>query len=118
MRWGLAIGGGGRNGAFAAGALYRLVSEYDLRFEAVSGTSTGALMAGPALLDQVEILNDLYRGGVTDRRILARRCLPLALLRGVSREPSRFASWSRRTRIPRGSAGPGRTTGGSPASRR
>lgn len=75
---GLVISGGGRNGAFAAGALWHLVAERGLSFEAVSGTSTGALLAGPALLGRVELLADLYAGGLDERDVLA----PRGLLRG------------------------------------
>ena len=58
------LAGGGRNGAYSLGSIYRLVSDGKVKFRYVSGTSTGALMAGPLLLGQLETLNDIYRGGV------------------------------------------------------
>ena len=78
----LVISGGGRNGAFAAGALYRLATDGGLKFDAVSGTSTGALIAGPALLDDVEVINDIYRGGVRGGDVLERRLLTESILVG------------------------------------
>ena len=76
------IEGGGRNGAFAMGAIYRVVSDGGVRFDVTSGTSTGALIAGPLLLDDIEVLNDLYRGGVRKADILESKFWPAGLIDG------------------------------------
>jgi len=82
-RVGAVISGGGRNGAFAVGALYYLMSEKGVEFDVVSGTSTGALIAGPAIRGDIELLNDIYRGGVCQSDVLDERVLPMALLQGA-----------------------------------
>jgi len=75
IKYGLVLGGGGRNGAFSVGAAYRLMSEYNIKFQEVSGTSTGALMASAILLDNIELMNDIYRGGVLSSDIMEERGL-------------------------------------------
>jgi NTE family protein len=57
----LAVSGGSAKGAFAVGAASRLRDRFDVpRFDVVSGTSTGALMAPFALLDRFSDLEALY----------------------------------------------------------
>lgn len=73
MSDGLVLSGGGRNGAFAAGVTHRLISEYGIKFTAVSGTSTGALKSSLVITDNTEIINELYRGGVSNANILQNR---------------------------------------------
>jgi len=82
MKTGLVIGGGGKNGAFAVGAIYRLVSEFNIEFDIVSGTSTGAIMTSGILTDNIEVINDLYRGGIREGDILEYRNLISAYLDG------------------------------------
>lgn len=77
----LVLSTGGRNGAWGAGVLYGLRTEMGLEFDVVSGSSTGALMTGPALLDDLETLNEIYRGGVRKKDILDSRNLFWAYLR-------------------------------------
>jgi len=80
---GLVLGGGGRNGAFAVGAIYRLTSQYNLSFDYISGTSTGALMTTFVLLDEIEDLNDIYRGGISNDDILNSRGLISGFFNGA-----------------------------------
>ena len=77
--WGLAISGGGAKGAFAAGAIRHLMAEKGMRFDLVSGTSTGALIAPFVVAGEVAELLAFYEN-VREQDILSRRPLLLALL--------------------------------------
>jgi NTE family protein len=57
----LVVSGGSAKGAFAVGAAGRLRDQYNVpRFDVVSGTSTGAIMAPFAVLDRFTELEALY----------------------------------------------------------
>ena len=55
---GLCIGGGGANGAFAAGALHEF-NKAHVRFDAVSGCSIGGLLAGAWSVGNLDAAKDL-----------------------------------------------------------
>lgn len=67
----LVISGGGSKGAFAVGVLKNLIGEYALDFDIVVGTSTGALIAPMAALNDIATLEKVYTSTTTDQIILA-----------------------------------------------
>ena len=58
--------GGGAKGAFTVGALIELKRRGLDKFDFVSGTSTGALMAGMLAIDKLEVLENIYSNINTD----------------------------------------------------
>jgi predicted acylesterase/phospholipase RssA len=56
----LALSGGASKGAFTAGVVKYLLEGKHLKFDIAVGTSTGALVGGPALLDEAGELQNLY----------------------------------------------------------
>lgn len=75
MTTGLVLAGGGVNGAFEAGAIECLVTEYFAKFNVIAGSSTGALVGAFALLEEYQMMNDVYRDSKTadilnDRHII------------------------------------------------
>ncbi|MGH8015419.1 MAG: patatin-like phospholipase family protein, partial [Candidatus Zixiibacteriota bacterium] len=65
----LILSGGGAKGAFAAGVVTHMIREENMTFDLAIGTSTGALVGGPALLGDWTYLRDVYIG-VNDPDIL------------------------------------------------
>lgn len=61
MKTGLVLSGGGVKGVFEAGAIECLVTEYGTKFDVIAGSSTGALIAGMALIEEYQMMNDIYR---------------------------------------------------------
>ncbi len=66
MKKALIISGGGSKGAFAVGVVKDLETTYRLTFDTVVGTSTGALIAPLAALNQLDVLETLYTSVTTD----------------------------------------------------
>ena len=67
----IVISGGGSKGAFAVGVLKRLALEFpDIRFDIFVGTSTGALIAPLAALDDISLLESLYTNVKTEDIVL------------------------------------------------
>lgn len=60
QRKGLAISGGGAYGAYAGGILQYLISDKGNDYDIVVGTSTGALMAPLAAMQQIDSLKKAY----------------------------------------------------------
>ncbi len=58
----LALSGGGAKGAFTAGVVYYMEDDLGMSFDLAVGTSTGSLVGGPALLDDVQYLRNTYTG--------------------------------------------------------
>lgn len=56
----LALSGGGSKGAFTAGVVRHLLLDAGLSFELATGTSTGSLVGGPALLGEADYLVSMY----------------------------------------------------------
>lgn len=58
----LVCSGGGAKGAFTAGVVAHLLRDQKISFDIAVGTSTGALIGGPALLGDWTYLRDVYVG--------------------------------------------------------
>jgi predicted patatin/cPLA2 family phospholipase len=58
----LILSGGGAKGAFTAGAVTHMIRNENMSFDLSIGTSTGALVGGPALLGDWTYLRDVYVG--------------------------------------------------------
>ncbi|MCH5596497.1 patatin-like phospholipase family protein [Niabella ginsengisoli] len=71
MKQALVISGGGSKGAFAVGVVKDLMNIYQLDFNTLIGTSTGALIVPLVALGELEKLEDLYTS-VTDDQILVK----------------------------------------------
>jgi len=56
----LALSGGGAKGAFTAGVIQHLLDDQNMDFELAVGTSTGSLVAGPAVLGDGFTLEERY----------------------------------------------------------
>ncbi len=69
MKQALIISGGGSKGAFAVGVIKDMVNIYQLDFDVLVGTSTGALIVPLAALGELEEMEALYTS-VTDDQIL------------------------------------------------
>ncbi len=74
MKRALVISGGGSKGAYAIGVLKRLLEAYPgLNFDLYVGTSTGALIAPLAAIDEIDLLASLYTSLHTEDVVLANR---------------------------------------------
>jgi len=74
MKRALVISGGGSKGAFAVGILQRLRASYPLlHFDMIVGTSTGALIAPLASLDELALLEQLYTVHTTENVVTKHR---------------------------------------------
>lgn len=71
MKNALVISGGGSKGAFAVGVVKDLMNIYQLDFDILVGTSTGALIVPLVALGELEKLEQLYTS-VTDEQILVK----------------------------------------------
>lgn len=71
MKQGLVISGGGSKGAFAVGVVKDLMHLYQLDFDVLVGTSTGALIVPLVAVGAVEQLEQLYTT-VSDEQILVK----------------------------------------------
>lgn len=71
MKKALVISGGGSKGAFAVGVVKDLMNIYQLDFDILVGTSTGALIVPLVALGELEKLEQLYTT-VTDEQILVK----------------------------------------------
>lgn len=71
MKNALVISGGGSKGAFAVGVVKDLVKRYQLDFDVLVGTSTGALIVPLVALGELEKLEQLYTT-VTSAQILVK----------------------------------------------
>jgi NTE family protein len=70
----LVISGGGSKGAFAVGVLKNLLSKFPLLdFDIIVGTSTGSLIAPLAALNQIDLLEELYKTQTSDSIVLQKR---------------------------------------------
>jgi predicted acylesterase/phospholipase RssA len=56
----LVLSGGASKGAFTAGVVKYLLREREMKFDIAVGTSTGSLVAGPALLGDYNYLSNVY----------------------------------------------------------
>jgi len=63
----LVISGGGSKGAFAVGVLTKLISEGEIKYEIIGGTSTGALMSTLAYFGKIRELKEVYTTISTDK---------------------------------------------------
>ncbi len=70
MKKALVISGGGSKGAFAVGVYKHLVGHYDLDFDVLVGTSTGALIVPLAALGKLELLEKLYTTQKTENIVI------------------------------------------------
>lgn len=70
MKKALVISGGGSKGAFAVGVYKHLVSNYNLDFDVLVGTSTGALIVPLAALGKMELLEQLYTTQKTENIVI------------------------------------------------
>ncbi|HEX7754416.1 MAG TPA: patatin-like phospholipase family protein, partial [Niabella sp.] len=66
MNKALIISGGGSKGAFAVGVIKDLITTYQLHFDTVVGTSTGALIAPLAAMQELDTLEHLYTSFTTN----------------------------------------------------
>jgi NTE family protein len=67
----LVISGGGSKGAFAVGVIKKLAGQFtSLQFDVIVGTSTGSLVAPLALLQEYDLLEELYTTQKTENIIL------------------------------------------------
>ncbi len=74
MKRALVISGGGSKGAFAVGALQGLRQQFPaLRFDVIVGTSTGALIAPLAALNELQLLEELYTTHTTGNIVTKHR---------------------------------------------
>ncbi|MEJ7912773.1 MAG: patatin-like phospholipase family protein [Chitinophagaceae bacterium] len=74
MKRALVISGGGSKGAFAVGILQRLRVSYPLlHFDIIVGTSTGALIAPLASLEELDLLEQLYTVHTTENVVTKHR---------------------------------------------
>lgn len=71
MKNALVISGGGSKGAFAVGVVKDLMNIYQLDFDILVGTSTGALIVPLVALGELEKLEHLYTT-VTDEQVLVK----------------------------------------------
>ncbi len=71
MKNALVISGGGSKGAFSVGVVKDLMNIYELDFDILVGTSTGALIVPLVALGELEKLEQLYTS-VTDEQILVK----------------------------------------------
>ncbi|MBZ4188809.1 patatin-like phospholipase family protein [Niabella beijingensis] len=83
MNKALIISGGGSKGAFAVGVIKDLETTYRLTFDTVIGTSTGALIAPLAAMNQLDVLEDLYTS-VTTGDLLEEKNLGTSIWNGNS----------------------------------
>jgi len=63
----LVISGGGSKGAFAVGVLTKLISEGEIKYDIIGGTSTGALMSTLAYFGKIRELKEVYTTISTDK---------------------------------------------------
>jgi NTE family protein len=56
----LVLSGGASKGAYTAGIVHYLLREVGMKFDLAVGTSTGSLVAGPALLGDYNYLSNVY----------------------------------------------------------
>lgn len=70
MKKALVISGGGSKGAFAVGVYKHLVSNYDLDFDVLVGTSTGSLIVPLAALGKIDLLEELYTTQKTENIVI------------------------------------------------
>lgn len=83
MNKALIISGGGSKGAFAVGVIKDLAATYRLVFDTVIGTSTGALIAPLAAMNELDALEALYTG-VTTSDLLEEHDLGASIWNGTS----------------------------------
>jgi predicted acylesterase/phospholipase RssA len=63
----LVTSGGGAKGAFSVGALQYLIEDAEVgRFDMISGTSTGSLIAAMIAANKLEVLTDVYLNTIND----------------------------------------------------
>ncbi len=74
----LVVSGGGARGAFAVGAI-EVLRERGIRFDLVSGTSTGALIAPLVATDEVQLLRAIYTSVRTEDVVRRRGALEILL---------------------------------------
>lgn len=70
MKKALVISGGGSKGAFAVGVYKHLVENFDLDFDVLVGTSTGALIVPLAALGKTDLLEELYTTQKTENIVI------------------------------------------------
>jgi len=71
MKRALVVSGGGSKGAFAVGAIKRLLQTWPgLEFDILVGTSTGSLVVPFVALDEMTLLEDLYTSQTTKNIII------------------------------------------------
>jgi NTE family protein len=70
MKKALVISGGGSKGAFAVGVYKYLVSNYNLDFDVLIGTSTGSLIVPFAALGKMDLLEKLYTTQKTENIVI------------------------------------------------
>ncbi|WP_018627158.1 patatin-like phospholipase family protein [Niabella aurantiaca] len=83
MNKALIISGGGSKGAFAVGVVKDLAVTYRLVFDTVVGTSTGALIAPLAAMNELDVLESLYTN-VTTGDLLEEHNLGASIWNGTS----------------------------------
>ena len=70
MKKALVISGGGSRGAFAVGVFKYLVSNFNLDFDILVGTSTGSLIVPLAALNKIDLLEELYTTQKTENIVI------------------------------------------------
>lgn len=72
---GLVVSGGAAKGAFAVGVVERLQEKFNLQFDLVAGTSTGALIAPLVVSNNVAMMKKLYSSFSSSEILIERKPL-------------------------------------------